>query len=260
MSEESVIIDHIGTTLVLTMRNPGRRNAFHPEMRERMCEAFRSGADDPAVTAFVITGADGHFCAGTDMRRLDESTDPAADVADRIGSMHTLLRHIVAGRKPVVAAVEGDAFGAGLSMAAAADLMVCGRSARFGASFVKVGMYPDMGLMHTLPARIGTQPARRLMMTAQTIAAEAAVEIGLADELTETGGARERALSLAEGFAQCAPLSIAAVKFALIDGPLTMEAALELELRHIPKLLVSEDHQAARSAFLTKTPVRFRGR
>jgi len=157
----------------------------------------------------------------------------------------------------VIAAVEGDAFGAGLSLAVAADFVVCGRGARLGATFAKIGLLPDMGLLHTLPARVGPARARRLMLTGAVIDAEAAASIGMIDELSSQGEALARSLQIAQDLAASAPLAQAMIK-STMAGDLDQLLARELDI--VPLLASSEDHKAAVAAFFNKSQTTFRGR
>lgn len=257
---DGLVIQRRGPALVLTMTNPGRKNAFYPEMRSRIAEAIAGAASDPAVRAVVLTGAEGHFCSGADLRRVSDADNGPLAVRERLKSVHRLLELIVGGAKPTIAAVEGDAFGAGMSMAAAADVVIAARGARFGASFAKIGLLPDMGLLYTLPLRVGLPKARRLMMTARTIAAEEAAAIGLVDELTVEGGALERALAVAAEFEASAPLSLAAIKAAMAQGLAGIDDVARFELNTVPGLANTEDHLAARKAFLEKSQAVFVGR
>lgn len=257
---DGLVVQRRGSALVLTMTNPGRRNAFYPEMRGRIAEAIAAAASDPAVRAIILTGAEGHFCSGADLRRVSDADNGPLAVRERLKSVHRLLELIIGGAKPTIAAVEGDAFGAGMSMAVAADVVVVARGARFGASFAKIGLLPDMGLLYTLPLRVGLARARRLMMTARTIDAEEAVAIGLGDELTAEGAALDRALEVAAEFEASAPLSLAAIKAAMAQGLTGLDDVTRFELNTVPGLANTEDHLAARKAFLAKETVVFVGR
>ena len=125
-----------------------------------------------------------------------------------------LVRPLAAGSKPVVAAAEGHAFGAGLSLAAPCDSCVAGRAARFGAVFGRVGLMADLGLLWSVPQRIGAARARRPMLEAGTMDAAEAQRLGLADALAEAGGTLEAALVVAHGFEGRAPLPVAATRSA----------------------------------------------
>lgn len=262
MNEEldGLRLERRGPALVLTLCNRGRRNAFYPEMRQRMAEAMSGAASDADVRVIILTGEGEHFCSGADLKRVADADNAPLAVRERLKAMHRLLALIVGGAKPVIAAVEGDAFGAGLSMACAADVVVAARGARFGAAFAKIGLLPDMGLLKTLPQRIGLARARRMMMTAETVDAETAVALGLADELVPIGRALDRALEIADEMVGSAPLTLAAIKAALASDLGALDAIMRLELDVVPALVASQDHRDARDAFLAKRAVTFLGR
>lgn len=257
---DGVLVEPKGSALVITMSNPGRRNAFYPEMRNRMSQVISDAASDSSVRAIILTGEGEHFCSGADLKRVAGADNSALAVRERLKAVHRLLNLIVAGAKPTIAAVEGDAFGAGFSMAVAADVVVAGGGARFGASFVKIGLLPDMGLLRTLPQRIGLARAKRIMMTGRPVEAVEALAIGMVDELAPRGGSLARALEIAEELAQAAPLPLSAIKAALAQGISSLDDVAQLEMNIVPSLADSEDHKAAREAFLNKGSAVFVGR
>ena len=250
-------IERRGAVAIVTLNDPDRRNALSPEMRAEMLAALDPLTADGTCRALVLTGAGGTFCAGGDLRSM-RSGDPLY-ARHRMMMSHRLVRLLAAGPKPVIAAVEGFAFGAGLSLAALADTCVVSREAKFGAVFGKVGLMADLGLLWSLPQRIGAARARRLMLEAGTLDAAEAERLGLADVLVEAGGALEAALEVAQGFADRAPLPIAATRsaFAQLGGDLDRALALEADLQSA--LMASADHEEGRTAFLEKRPPTFRG-
>jgi len=262
-ADDGVVIEKRGTTLVLTMSNPGRRNAFYPEMRARMIDALRDAAHDADVRAVVLTGADGHFCSGADLVRAAAVRNSGArtviSAREALKEVHRLLRVIVGGARPVIAAVEGDAFGAGLSMAAASDRVFAATNARFGAAFSKIGIFPDMGMLYTLPLRVGTANARHLMMLGAPIDGEHAHRLGLVDELAPPGRALDKALAYAAQFADIAPIPVTLIKAALNSGINCVEDAMRFELDCQPLLTSSADAQEGIAAFREKRKPRFTG-
>ncbi|MDB5422403.1 MAG: putative enoyl-CoA hydratase [Brevundimonas sp.] len=259
-SIDGVRVEARGPALIIILSNPGRRNAFYPEMRNRMSQVISDAASDPSVRAIILTGEDGHFCSGADLKRVDGADNSALAVRERLKAVHRLLDLIVAGAKPTIAAVEGDAFGAGFSMAVACDVVVAAEGARFGASFVRIGLLPDMGLLRTLPLRIGLPKAKRIMMTGRPVEADEAFAIGMVDELTPRGEALARAVEVADELARVAPLPLAAIKAALAQGVTSLGDVAQLEMNVVPHLADSEDHRAARAAFLNKSTATFVGR
>ena len=154
--------DESESTLVLTLSNPGARNALHPDMYAAGIEALDSAERDPSVRAIVLTGADQFFCAGGNLNRLLENRakDPSvqAQSIDMLGEWIAALR---SSSKPVIAAVEGAAAGAGFSLALACDLLVAADDAKFVMSYARVGLTPDGGgswfLAQALPRQLATE-------------------------------------------------------------------------------------------------------
>src|SRR5690554_6797412 len=143
---------------------------------------------------------------------------------------HHLARTIVAGPKPVIAAVEGYAAGAGFSLALNADYLVAGSDARFVSSFAKVGLQPDMGMLWTLRQRVGIGQAKRIIASARKVEAEEALALGLADEVVPNSALLDRALVVAGEFCANAPLPLAMMKRAYAWGLHTFEDALRNEM------------------------------
>jgi enoyl-CoA hydratase/carnithine racemase len=258
---DGVKLEKNGTTLVVTMSNPGKRNAFYQEMRVRIIDAMRETAADNSVRAIVLTGADGHFCAGADLSRVKTNNlaKSVSSLRENMKEVHRLLRVMVGGARPVIAAVEGDAFGAGLSMSAACDRVFASKTARFGAAFTKIGVMPDVGLLYTLPLRVGIAKARDMMMLAEPMSGEAAHKAGLVDELTEPGGALDAALAYANRFADIAPIPISLIKAALATGVTSIEDAMRIELDMQPICSLSNDCSEGIKAFQEKRKPRFTG-
>lgn len=244
---------------VITLSNPGRRNAFYPEMRQRLTDAVNNLAGDPQIRAMIITGHEGHFCSGADMKRARSIDRSPAAARERFRSLHDPVEAIVNAPRPVIVAIEGDAAGAGLSIACAADFIVAGRGARLAASFAKVGLFPDMGILYTLERRIGLGAVRRMLMLVESVSAEDGLDMGLVDFLADTGEALTMARETAVRLARLAPLSLSSIKSALASPPKSFDDAKALEIDVGPVLLASEDHQAALAAFLNKTTPTFRG-
>lgn len=251
--------DSIG---ILTIDNPARRNAFTPEMRRTLTAELNSLSHDDAIRAIIITGNGEHFCAGADLSRIGLTAQQPRFIqaGENLKDVHHLIRAIVLSPKPIVTAVEGDAFGAGLSIVAGSDLAIAARNARFGTSFAKIGIVPDMGLLHSLPNRIGVARTRRLVFSPQMLSGEKAHDIGLVDELAEAGGALTQALERAQVLAEAAPITIALTKGAFATAPMSLDDALRYELMHLPMALASEDSKEGLTAFKEKRKPHFQGR
>jgi 2-(1,2-epoxy-1,2-dihydrophenyl)acetyl-CoA isomerase len=250
--------DHIG---ILTHNDPEKRNALSVEMRLSVAKALREFMRDDGCRAIVLCGAGDTFCAGGDMKSaISNAEEPASVRTPRLLSMmHDIIRLIAEGSKPVIAAVDGHATGAGLSLAAACDYIVAGPTAKFCASFGRVGLVPDAGLLWSLPRRIGTTHARNLMLTAAAIDLETALRIGLADMAAMEGETLSTAIEIARNYMRVAPLAAAHIKELMSGAPLSLEEAFAAELRIQPQLTGSADYMEARAAFGEKRTPRFVG-
>jgi enoyl-CoA hydratase/carnithine racemase len=213
---------------------------------------------DDAVRAVVVTGAAGHFCSGGDISEMEQRT--LLQNRERWNLVNAIVRLIAVGSKPVVAAVEGVAMGAGLSLAALADYTVCARDAKFGAAFVKVGLVPDLGALWSLQHRVGRSKAREIVGLGRPFDGAEAARIGLANEAVEPGAALERALAVAREYAALPPVANALIKSAFAQGVDSLEAAIRTEVESQAVAMGSADHAEAVAAFLAKRAPAFTGR
>ena len=244
-----------GATVVLTFDYPARRNALAMPLREAVVAAMERIEGDRDVRAVVLTGAGGTFSAGGDISGMDVADFAAG--RERFRVTHRMVRLLVKASKPVVAAVEGYAVGAGLSVALCADTIVAAADAQFAAGFGRVGLVADLGLPHTLPLRVGHGRARQILLYGERLGAEEALRIGLVDHVVPGGTALEAALERARMFADMAPLPVAMTKQWLSAG---LDAALEWERDTQSAMFLTADHAEGKAAFLEKRAPRFTGR
>jgi 2-(1,2-epoxy-1,2-dihydrophenyl)acetyl-CoA isomerase len=249
-----------GDTAVLTLNAPERRNALSVELRQDLLTQLRDCTGDADVRAIVLTGAGGQFCSGGEVKPVDGSHAPDPDrTRHNISILHDIVRLVAGGPKPVVAAVEGAAYGAGMSLAAACDHVVVSSSARFCAAFGKVGLLPDTGILWSLPNRVGVTAARNLLFTARVVDGAEAVRLGLADEAVEAGEALTAALRAAHDLSRLAPLSVAAMKDILVRGSASLESVIAAEADTQPRLTLTQDYVEGRAAFKERRAPKFRG-
>ncbi len=236
--------------LHLTLNVPGKKNALTDTLRAELRGALAEAQDDAGVRAIVLTGAGGSFCSGGDISAMTGDPEVARR---RMSILHDVVRMLVAGRKPGVAAVTGPAFGAGMSLALCCDQVIADGGAKFCASFARVGLPPDCALSWTLPRRVGDAAARRLLLSARVVDAAEAGAMGLVDEVVAPealiGAAHDRAVELS-GFTQEAKGHVKALVTAA-GGDL--DAMLEAEMQSYVTLLNSAEHKAAREAVLAKS-------
>lgn len=254
MNESLVLVEDRDRVRVLTLNRPEVRNAIDVPLRTALAEALEAADADPGVRVIVLTGAGGVFCSGGDISTMErqsrDRTIPRAQAAQRV------VRAIWGTRKPVLAAVEGPAFGAGAALALACDRVVAAEGATFSTTFTAVGLAGDMGIFASLPARIGAPRARQLMMLPRRVAGPEALELGLADALVADGTALDSALADAARLATGPPLALGVIKQMLSGAPLHPLEVLEAEVRHQADLFDSDDFAEGVAAFREKrTPV-----
>lgn len=237
----------VGDVVVLTLDQPERRNALSKAMRDSLTAAFERLDRDDALRAIIIVGAGNMFCSGGDVSEMNVAD--GAEAEERLRLIHHMVRVIAGCRKLVIAAIEGWAAGAGLSLALLCDTMIASESAKFVASFGKMGLIGDLGALHTLPARVGLAQARQMLFYAEPVDAGAAHALGLVDHVVSTGRALDFALERAALTRAVAPRPIALTKAMFAQD---LERILDREKNLQPQLYLSADHREAKRALLEK--------
>jgi enoyl-CoA hydratase/carnithine racemase len=257
MSEDLVLVKRSGRVVTLLMNNPGKRNAYSSHMREALIAALTPLMDDPDCGAIVLSGNGGHFCAGGDIGQMKELD--LLQKRTQLQQTHQVVRLLVTGNKPVITAVEGYAMGAGVSLAAAGDHVVASPTAKFCASFMRVNFVGDLGLMWSLPQRVGLGKAKSMLALSEMVSGEEAKQIGLVDRLAEPGSVLAEAEAVAAQFAETPPLAMALLKAALANRCSTLDDCLRTEVDYQALLSQTNDHKNAVAAFLEKKTPEFRG-
>jgi 2-(1,2-epoxy-1,2-dihydrophenyl)acetyl-CoA isomerase len=257
---EFVLRERRGATLLIRLNRPERRNAFDLEVRKGLADAVFEARDDDTVKAVVITGTAGVFCAGGDLKALSEAKRPVFKDRDRIRRLHTWFRELVNLEKPVIAAVDGPAFGAGFNLALACDFIVASDRARFCAVFGRIGLVPDLGGFFLLPRIVGLQRAKELVFTAREIDADEALRLGIAFRKVEHAQLEENALSLARSFHKASTDALGIAKNILNRSfNLDQDTLAELESNAQALALHTDYHDAAVADFLAKRGLPFDG-
>jgi enoyl-CoA hydratase/carnithine racemase len=249
-------VERLGATAVLTMNRPQQRNALDPALRDAFAAAIAEVRDDPSVRAVVLTGAGGHFCAGGDVKAMVPTAgqDPVFGGRERLRRLDRWFDELVDLEKPVIAAVDGVAFGAGLSLALAADFVLASPRARFCSVFARLGFVPDAGGMYLLPRAIGLARAKEMVFSARVVEAPEALAIGLVQQVCE-GDVLEAAVAYAGRF-QAAPTAAIGIAKGI------MNHAFESDRRQVyaqealaqALCLQSEFHREAARRFVAKEP------
>ena len=245
---------------VLRLNAPDKINAISLEMREALIAALERRFMDDECSAIVLAGSGGNFSAGGDIKGTRPTAEQLArTVRHKLSRLQELVRLIAYCPKPVVAAVEGKALGAGMSLAIACDAVVAADNAQFGAVFGKVGMVPDAGLMYTLPRRVGGALAQHMLLSARVVEAPQAREMGLVDEVVPCAELIAAACAQARRLGDIAPLALSAIKSLGAGSCASLEEAFAEELRLQPLLAMSNDNAEARAAFAERRKPNFRG-
>jgi 2-(1,2-epoxy-1,2-dihydrophenyl)acetyl-CoA isomerase len=256
MNDNSVRFECHGRTAVVTLDSPATRNAFTPAVREGLAQAIATVRADHDIRALVLTGAGGHFCAGGDLRGIASTELDGAGWRERMHKVQAWVRDLITLDRPVIAAVDGAAYGAGFGLALAADFVLATPRVRFCLSFLKIGLVPDCGVFYTLPRVVGAQRARELMLSAREVGAAEARELGIAMELHEPDRLMPRALALAATFANASPLAVSLIKRALTD-PGALDGLLDTEANAQALAFGTTEHREAVRRFLDKQPPAF---
>jgi enoyl-CoA hydratase/carnithine racemase len=193
----------VGSALILTIDGPETRNALSPEVYVAAAEALASADRDPSVSAVVITGAGGQFCSGGMLQRLMANRTAGPDTQrGSIDRLHGLIDGLRSCSKPVIAAVEGSAAGAGCSLALNCDMIVASETARFVMAYVNVGLSPDGGGSWHLVRSLPRQLASEILMLGAPVSAAKLHQAGIVNRLVPEGQARSAALELADQIGQ----------------------------------------------------------
>jgi 2-(1,2-epoxy-1,2-dihydrophenyl)acetyl-CoA isomerase len=256
MSEVEVSRD--GGVLTLTLNRPDVLNAFNQAMHATLASALKE-ARDAEVRAVVVTGAGRGFCVGQD---LTEFREAPGDIGGRLrAGYHPNILALRALEKPVIAAVNGPAAGAGLSLACACDVRLAAESASFVPAFIGIGLVPDSGSSYFVARLLGPARAFEWVTQNRKLSAAEAEEWGLVSGVVPDDGLAERAAELARTYAAGPTRGIGMTK-RLLDRALTttLEDQLEWEAQLQTAATQSEDFAEGVAAFLEKRPPTFRGR
>lgn len=248
-----------GAVLVLSHNNAASRNSLSAEFYDALTQALNTAADDDTIGAVVLTGEGGHFCSGGNMQQLMTRRDLSLeDRYAKVGALHDLIRLIRDLPKPVIAAVEGAAAGAGLSLALSCDMLVAAKSSFFSVAYVKIGLTPDGGATAFLAELVSRQILTELCLTGERISGERMQQLGAVNRLTEAGDALAQAISLAHQVAAGPQQSMAAIKALCRQAPTnSLDAQLDLEAQYMVQAYVSEESREGISAFLEKRSADF---
>ncbi|HQT97372.1 MAG: hypothetical protein B7Z62_06995 [Deltaproteobacteria bacterium 37-65-8] len=258
---EVVVTERRDGVATIRMNRPERMNAYNEEMGTALLSEVSAAAADPAVRCLVLTGTGKAFSAGGDVESFAAFRDegPEKFMGLAIG-LHALIATLRRAPKPVVAAVNGVAAGAGFSMALACDIAVAAASARFTLGYQNIGLSPDGGMTFFLARAVGAQRAMEMTLFSRVLPATRAAEWGLVQEIFPDSEFSAEVEALADRLASGPTLAYSRAK-ELYNRALSqpLEAQLEEERQNISRCAGSRDFREGVSAFLEKRPARFEG-
>lgn len=248
-----------GRLLIATLNDPATRNALSREVYDALRRAIEAAGADEGLGAIVITGAGGFFCSGGNVRGLRErSRAPAAERRASVERLHALILAMRHSPKPIIAAVEGGAAGAGASLAMACDLIVAARDAYFSIAYVRIGLTPDGGATHFLATALPRQLVSEMVFTGERVPVARLHGLGLVNRLAEPGRALAEARALGERLAAGPARAIAAAKRLIAEARLNpLETQLAREADAIVEALGGAEAAEGIAAFLEKRPADF---
>jgi enoyl-CoA hydratase/carnithine racemase len=264
MPYQYLLYDTKDAIVTLTLNRPDRLNALGDTLREELYDAIVRTRDDSEARIIVITGAGRGFCSGGDMKAAHEVQEGVRERAllDRVAPIRDKV--VLAMRdspKPIIAAVNGPAAGAGMNLALACDMRIASTAARFGQTFVKRGLHVDWGGTYLLPRLVGMAKACELIFTGEMISAEEAYKLGLLNKLVSPEQLMPATYELAHKIAAGPPIAVRLAKRALYHNQnVDLRAALEFETFAQNVCRETEDATEGIRAFVEKRPPRFQGR
>jgi 2-(1,2-epoxy-1,2-dihydrophenyl)acetyl-CoA isomerase len=244
---------------IIRLNKPETRNALDMVMRVELRVALQELEVDQEVRVIVLTGQDPAFCAGGDLSTM---VDPEPGKGyRRLRNVQQLVKLMRTMGKPIIASVNGAAFGVGWSLALASDFVIAAENAKFSQAFIKVGLIPDCGSMYLLPRVIGLAKAKELMMTGRPIDAEEALALGVLNKVVPREQLWPATMQLAVELAESPPQALTYIKSILNQTyEKDLEAILEYEALAQDICMQTADHQEGRQAFLEKRKPKFSGK
>lgn len=256
------IIEDSGITTILLNR-PEKLNALAGHMRRDLAEALEAAGSDRNVHVVVITGAGRAFCAGGDVAAMADliERNEAEEFSRLLGSARRVITSIRQMAKPVIASINGPAFGAGFNLALACDLRIASTTATFSQSFAKVGLHPDWGGTYFLPRLVTPNKACEMFFLGETMNAEEALRLGVVNYVVQPDALEAETRKLAERLRDAPAIALAAAKQAVYRSQAAeLEEMLRYETEAQMRCFSSHDGREGVRAFLERRPPKFAGK
>lgn len=250
--------DHVAH---ITLNRPDALNAINLGWAKDLMYAILQCDEDPAVRTVVITGAGSHFCAGGDLKSFtSQGKDLPFHIKEVTTYLHSAISRMIRMSAPVIAAVNGYAVGAGMSLALACDIVLAARSARFSVAYTRVGLTPDGSMSYFLPRTVGLKRALELTLTNRMLSAQEAFEMGIVTQVVPGEELLTQANQLAMQLASGPSKSFGEAKRLMHRGwNETLETQMEDESQTIADITRTTDTQEGICAFVEKRTPKFKG-
>lgn len=256
---ETIVYEKIDGVALIRLNRPEMMNALEAAVARDLVDAVRDAASDQSVGSVVLTGTDKVFSSGGDLSKLMQGFELLEGrqwLKEGYGQLLELARI----KKPVIAAVNGYAVGAGFSLALMCDMIYAAESAKFGMAFIKVGAIPDCGALYYLPRLVGLQKAKELVFRGSNISAAEANRIGIVNEIMADDELMPEVMKIAKNLADGPSIALAQAKEILdASSSLSLEAVMEMEIYAQSFCFQTEDHREGVIAFLEKRKPVFKG-
>jgi enoyl-CoA hydratase/carnithine racemase len=262
MSEPHVLYQLEGHIATITLNRPEVKNAFSPEMINLWRQFLEQARTDDNVRVIILTGKGETFCSGGDIREMASGKLRSWEMKKFLWeNVHRIVLTLEDLDKPIIAAINGAAVGAGLDMALMCDLRVCSDRARLGESYILLGLVPGDGGAYFLPRLVGIAKAMELFFTGDILSAQEALAIGLVNRVVPPDRLLEETLVLAEKISSKPPVAVRMMKRAIYQSQTsTLRSHLDYISSQLALLSETQDHQEAAKAFLEKRKPVFTGK
>ncbi|MDT8345726.1 MAG: enoyl-CoA hydratase family protein [Thermohalobaculum sp.] len=259
MTQGRIGLERTGAVLTVTNADPATRNALGWDFYDGFRAILDEAAEDPRTRAIVLTGAGGFFCSGGNVAGLAERAKASHAVRRAsVEKLHGMIRAMRACPKPIVAAIEGGAAGAGVSMALACDLIVAARDAYLSVAYVRIGLTPDGGATAWLARALPRAQVAEMVMTGDRVGVERLHALGLINRLTDPGAALAEAQALAARLAEGPAAALAAAKALIAEAAeASLDTQLDAEAAAIAEALGGAEAAEGIAAFLEKRKPRW---
>jgi 2-(1,2-epoxy-1,2-dihydrophenyl)acetyl-CoA isomerase len=259
---ETILFEKEGGVGNIALNRPEKLNAFDGAMHEELYTALGEAAQDEEIRCIVVRGEGRGFSAGADLAQVMREADGDPDLGEYLRTTYSrLVKRMVGTEKPIVAALHGPVYGAGVGLALACDMRIAAENTKVSVAFIKIGLMPDAGVTFLLPRVVGLGRAMEMSMLGDTVDAEEAYRIGLVNKVVADDSLSEEARNLAERLAAMPTSTLGRMKRSLYSSfERDLETALEAEAEGQTFCGYTQDHKEGVSAFFEKRDPGFVGR